>query len=166
MLEGIRIKQLQRRFDQRGSFTEIIREDWKDLLDEKLLQANLSITFPGFIRAWHSHRFGQNDYFIALSGVIKICAYDDKTKELSEIISTGQNLQIVRILGKYWHGFKALGNEQAGLLYFVNKLYDYEEPDEERKPWDDPTIVPKSVNGRTNDPRVGKPWDWNYPPHK
>jgi len=26
-----------------------------------------------------------------------------------------------------------------------------------RRPWNDPTIIPKSINGRTDDPRVGKP---------
>jgi dTDP-4-dehydrorhamnose 3,5-epimerase len=166
VLEGIKIKQLQRRPDERGSFTEIIREDWEDILGEKFLQANLSITFPGIIRAWHRHNRGQNDYFIALNGAIKICAYDDETKELSEIISMGQNPQIVRVPGKYWHGFKALGTEQAWLLYFVNELYDYTNPDEERRPWNDPNLIPTTINGRTDDPRAGKPWDWNYPPHK
>jgi len=166
MLEGIKMKQLQRRPDERGSFTEIIREDWEDILSEKFLQANLSITYPGIIRAWHRHNRGQIDYFVVLNGVIKICVYDDETRELSEIISTGLNPQIVRVPGKYWHGFKALGTEQAWLLYFVNKLYDYANPDEERRPWNDPNLIPTTINGRTDDLRTGKPWNWNYPPHK
>jgi len=40
----------------------------------------------------------------------------------------------------------------------MNKLYDYDNPDEIRRPWNDP-IVPESINGRTDDPKVGKPWD-------
>ena len=43
---------------------------------------------------------------------------------------------------------------------------DYCNPDEERRPWNDQTIIPKSINSTKNDPRVAKPWDWNYPPHK
>jgi dTDP-4-dehydrorhamnose 3,5-epimerase len=167
MLEGIKIKPLKRRFDERGSFLELMRRDWKELFKEdNIVQANLSITYPDIIRAWHRHLRGQVDYFIALRGAIKLCAYNEETSELNEIISTGSNLQIVRVPGKYWHGFKVIGSEPAWLLYFVNKLYNYEEPDEERRPWNDPTIVPKSINGKTDDPRVGKPWDWNYPPHK
>ncbi|NQE53173.1 hypothetical protein C5S29_06235, partial [ANME-1 cluster archaeon GoMg3.2] len=46
------------------------------------------------------------------------------------------------------------------------RLYDYENPDEERRPWDDPTIVPKRINGRTDDERCNKPWDWFYRPYK
>ncbi len=74
--------------------------------------------------------------------------------------------QLVRIPRHYWHGFKAIGTEPAYLIYFVSRLYDYENPDEIRRPWNDPSIVPKSINGRKDDPRVGKPWDWFYPPHK
>jgi len=167
MLEGIRIKPLKRRPDERGFFTEIIRKDQKALLGEdKLVQANLSISYPGIIRAWHRHLRGQTDYFIVLKGALKICAYDEESRELDEILSTGQDLQIVRVPGIYWHGFKVVGNEPAWLLYFVNKLYDHENPDEERRPWNDSTIIPKSINGRTDDPRIGRPWDWHHPPHK
>ncbi len=167
MLTGIVVKPIKRAPDERGSFAEVMRKDWKDLFgDDEVAQANLSITYPDMIRAWHRHRKGQTDYFLALSGAIKICAFDEKTKELNEIVSTGQIPQIVRMPGHYWHGFKALGNEPAMLLYFTTKMYDYANPDEERKPWNDTKIVPKSVNGKKDDPRVGKPWDWNYPPHK
>ena len=167
MLEGVQIKPLERKFDERGFFLELMRKDWKELFKEdNLVQANLSITYPGIIRAWHRHLRGQIDYFIALKGAIKICAYNEETGELNEIISTGNDPQIVRVPEKYWHGFKVISNQPAWLLYFVNKLYDYEKPDEERRPWNDPTIMPKKINGKTNDPRIGKPWDWNYPPHK
>lgn len=167
MLTGIRIKPIKRLSDERGFFTEIMRKDWKDLFgDDAVAQSNLSFTYPNNIRAWHRHLRGQTDYFIALKGAIKICAYDEKTGELTEIISTGQDLQTVRMPGHYWHGFKAFGNEPALLLYFTTKLYDSTNPDEERRQWNDPTLIPKSINGKKEDPRVGKPWDWNYPPHK
>lgn len=144
-----------------------MREDWKDLFgDDKVCQANVSVTYPAVIRAWHKHVKGQTDYFVALKGAIKICAYDEKTAELNEIVSTGTDLQVVRMPGHYWHGFKAIGNEPAMLLYFTTKLYDSANPDEERKPWNDTAIVPTSVNGDKNDPRVGKPWDWKFPPHR
>ena len=165
MLKGISIKPLRRFYDERGSFAEVMRIDWKDFWGEdKIVQANLS-SYPGMVRAWHRHLRGQVDYFLVLKGSLKICAYDDETKELDEIIS-GRDLQIVRIPGHYWHGFKVLGNEIAFLVYFTTKLYDYENPDEERRPWNDPTIVPKLINGRRDDPRVGKAWDWFAPPYK
>jgi dTDP-4-dehydrorhamnose 3,5-epimerase len=167
MLKGIAIKPIKRLADERGFFMEILRIDWKDIIaEDKISQANISVTYPGVIRAWHKHLEGQTDYLIALEGAIKICAYDEKTEELNEIISTGKDIQIVSMPGHYWHGYKALGDKPATLLYFTTHLYDYAAPDEERKHWNDPAITPKSINGKTNDPRVGKPWDWNQPPHK
>jgi dTDP-4-dehydrorhamnose 3,5-epimerase len=167
VLKGITIKPIIRLADERGFFSEIMREDWRGIFaEDKVVQANLSVTYPTVIRAWHRHLKGQTDYFIALKGAIKICAYDEKTEELTEIISTGNDMQMVRVPGHYWHGFKVIGNEPAMLLYFTTNLYDSANPDEERRPWHDPSVVPKSVNGRKDDPRVGKPWDWNFPPHR
>ena len=167
MLKGIIVKPLKRFFDERGSFTELMRTDWKEILGEdKIVQANFSVSYPEIVRAWHRHLRGQVDYFLVLKGALKICAYEDESQELDEIISTSQNLQIVRIPGHYWHGFKVIGNETAFLLYFTNRLYDYKNPDEERRPWNDPTITPKIINGKKDDPRVGKPWNWFHAPYK
>ena len=166
MLPGIVVKPLKRFADERGFFTEIMRRDWSDIFGDEIVQANLSISYPGVVRAWHKHERGQVDYFVVVKGALKICAYDDEKQELTEIVSTGDNLQVVRIPGHYWHGFKALGVEPAMLVYFVSRLYDYENPDEVRRPWNDETIVPKTINGKTDDPRCNKPWDWFYPPHK
>jgi dTDP-4-dehydrorhamnose 3,5-epimerase len=167
MLKGIRIKPIERLKDERGFFTEVMRKDWKDLFaDDIIAQANLSLTYPNIIRAWHRHLKGQTDYFLVLKGLIKICLFDEKIREIDEIISSALDLQVVRVPGHFWHGFKALDNEPAMLLYFTTNLYDHVNPDEERRPWNDPTIIPKIINGKKDDTRVGKPWDWNYPPHK
>jgi dTDP-4-dehydrorhamnose 3,5-epimerase len=167
MLNGIKVKPIVRLLDERGFFCEVMRTDWKDLFEEdKIEQGNHSFTYPNIIRAWHKHLKGQVDYFLALKGSIKIGVFDEKTNELNEIVSSGLNLQIVRVPGHYWHGFKALGDEPAMLIYFTTNLYDPTNPDEERRPWNDPTLIPKSINGKKDDARVGKPWDWNYPIHK
>jgi len=166
MLPGITVKPLKPIPDERGFFTEAMRTDWKDLFQEdNIAQANVSMSYPSVIRAWHRHKRGQTDYFLVLKGAIKICAYDEKAQELNEVVSTEKNLQIVRVPGSYWHGFKVVSNKPAMLLYFTTRLYDPSNPDEERRPWDDPTLVPKSINGKKSDLRVGKPWNWNRPPH-
>lgn len=167
MFQEIKVKPLKRLFDERGSFTELMKADWKDILGEdQIIQANFSTSYPGIVRAWHRHLRGQIDYFTVLTGSLKICIFDDESQELYEIVSSDKNLQIVRVPGQYWHGFKVVGNETANLVYFVNKLYDSKNPDEERRPWNDPSIIPKSINGRSADERVGKIWDWFAPPHK
>jgi len=167
MLEGVKIYDLKKFPDERGFFSEILRQNWKDLLgDEWIAQANLSYTYPGIVRAWHRHLRGQLDYFIVAKGDMKICAYDDETKQLDEIIASEHKLQVVRIPGHYWHGTKTIGNEPSLTIYFVTRLYNYKKPDEERRPWNDPTIIPTEINGKKDDPRGGEPWNWFSPPHK
>jgi dTDP-4-dehydrorhamnose 3,5-epimerase len=165
MLPGIIIRPLKRFADERGFFTEIMRSDWTDVFQDEVCQANMSISYPGIVRAWHKHEKGQFDRFLVIKGALKICAYDDETRELDEVVSTAENPQVVRIPGHYWHGFKVAGNEPAILVYFVNRLYDYKNPDEVRRPWNDPAIIPKSINGRA-DERCGRQWDWLYAPYK
>ncbi len=162
-MEGIKVYELNRIIDERGSFTEILRSDWTELFgDEKIQQSNLSISYPGMIRAWHRHAKGQIDYYVVIKGTVKICVFDnDKNSKtfgnLTEIISSDQKLQVVRVPGHYWHGIKTLGNETSMLVYFINNLYDYENPDEERSPWNNSEII---------DPQTKLSFDWNKPPHK
>ena len=166
MLPGIVIKPLKRFADERGFFTEIMRTDWVDLFQDQVVQANMSYSYPGMIRAWHRHERGQVDHFLAVKGSLKICAYDDETRELDEIVSSGEVPQVVRVPGHYWHGFRVVGDEPALLVYFVNKLYDYSDPDESRRSWDDPSVVPLKINGRSDNPRCNLPWDWFFLPYK
>jgi len=171
-LPGVKIASLERFPDERGTFTEIMRKDWKELLEgDSIAQVNLSITHPGIIRAWHRHKRKQVDYFLVLKGSLKVCIYDDQENSptkghLVEAVLSEHKMQILRVPGKYWHGLKVLGHEPACLLYFVNNLYDYADPDEERRPWNDPNMIPAVINGKKADPRIGKPWDWNYLPHR
>ena len=146
-----------------------MRQDWTDIIGEPVVQANMSFTYPNIVRAWHRHLRGQVDVFLVLDGALKICAYDDASHKLVEVIGTSRKPTLVRVPGHYWHGFKAVSAgaaEGALLMYFVNRLYDAKDPDEERRPWNDPAIVPAEINGSKNDPRVGRAWDWFYPPHK
>jgi dTDP-4-dehydrorhamnose 3,5-epimerase len=165
MLPGIIVRPLKRFADERGFFTEIMRNDWIDVFGDDVSQANMSISYPGVVRAWHKHEKGQIDRFLVVKGALKICAYDDETQELDEIVSTGENLQVVRVPGCYWHGFKVVGNETATLVYFANRLYCHSDPDEIRRPWNDPTVVPALINGRKDD-RCGIAWDWFANPFK
>jgi dTDP-4-dehydrorhamnose 3,5-epimerase len=152
--------------DERGFFSEALRQDWQTFINEWIAQVNLSYSYPNIVRAWHRHLKGQVDYFLVLKGAMKICCYDEETGNLAEIIASEQNPMIVRVPGKYYHGTKTVSDVPSLTMYFVNRLYNYKEPDEERIAWNDSRIAPLAINGNRNDPRVNKPWDWFYPPHK
>ena len=165
-LEGVRTYDINILPDERGYFAEALRQDWSDFINEPVVQANLSYSYPGMVRAWHRHLRGQVDYFLVIKGAAKICAYDEKTRKLAEVIASGAKPTLVRIPGHYLHGTRAIGNEPSLTIYFVNRLYNPRNPDEERRLWNDPAIIPSEINGQKNDPRVNLPWDWFYPPHK
>ena len=166
-LEGVRVRELKLLPDERGFFAEALRRDWGELVEgEWMAQANLSYSYPNVVRAWHRHLRGQINYFLVLKGAMKICAYEEGSGRMAEIIACAEKPSVVRIPGRYWHGTKTVSHEPSLTVYFVTKLYDYANPDEERRPWNDPSIVPKEINGRRDDPRCNKPWDWFAPPHK
>jgi dTDP-4-dehydrorhamnose 3,5-epimerase len=108
MLPGVKVYELKKSPDERGFFSEIFREDWKDFIEnDHVAQANFSMSYPGMIRAWHRHNRGQVDYLIVLRGAQKICVYDDAEKSkskggLDEIIASGERLQAVRVPGHYF----------------------------------------------------------------
>ncbi|MGB9675846.1 MAG: dTDP-4-dehydrorhamnose 3,5-epimerase family protein [Candidatus Bathyarchaeales archaeon] len=166
-LKGVKVQEINVIPDERGFFAEALRQDWKDLIEEEwVVQVNISYSYPNVVRAWHKHERGQVDYFLVLKGAMKICAYEEETGKMVEIIASGEKPSIVRIPGKYLHGTKTVSNTPSLTVYFVTKLYDYKNPDEIRRPWNDPKIIPTEINGRKDDSRVGKPWDWFHPPHK
>ena len=144
--------------DERGFVSEIFRSNWSEFFgNDYPKQINISKSKPGVIRAWHRHKNNQIDFFTVLKGKMKICVYDDNKKsstfgKLVEIIADENNLQIIKVPGHFWHGTKTIGLESSYTIYFINNLYNYENPDEERMPWNDQSVI---------DPITKKPYDWN-----
>ena len=165
-LVGVKTYDLNILPDERGLFAEILRQDWHEFIDEWIMQANFSYSYPNVVRAWHKHLRGQVDYFLVSRGAMKICAYDEASSKFVEVIASGDKPVLVRIPGHYMHGMKTISSEPSLAVYFVTRLYDYKNPDEERRPWNDPDVIPSEINGNKNDHRVNQPWDWFYPPHK
>ena len=118
-----------------------------------------------FVRAWHRHLIGQVDCFV-VGESMKIYAFDDGGRSLVEVVASADRPQVVRIPGHRGHGTKTICHKPSLTVYFVTGLYDYKSPDEERRAWNDPTIVSASINGRADDPRAGKSWEWLFPAHK
>jgi dTDP-4-dehydrorhamnose 3,5-epimerase len=173
LIDGLRVRGIKKNVDERGYFAELLREDWKDFLgNDRIVEFSLSHSNAGVIRAWHRHGRGQNDYVLCIRGSIKECVFDDRSGsatrgELDELVLDGSGeLQIARIVGACWHGYMVVGRKPAMVLYGVTQLYDYGNPDEQRRPWKDKAIVPTSINGRAGDPRNGKPYDWKAALHK
>lgn len=153
-IHDVQLRDLQVNADERGHLVEVYREDW-DAYDISPEMSYYSMTYPGIIRAWHRHLKGQIDHFVCPRGRIKIGIYDERkdspTKgELDTFVIGEHNQQVVRIPGDCWHGFKTIDAEPSILINYPTELYDYEDPDEERIPYDTDRI----------------PLDWNESPHE
>lgn len=136
LIEGIEVKELKKNVDERGFLCEILRKDW-GMFDE-FAMTYASVTYPGIVRAWHRHpRTKQKDIFCVVRGMAKIVVYDDRESSptkglLNEFVLGEDNMILLKIPGECWHGFKALGTNPVVFLNFPTKLYNYENPDEER----------------------------------
>ncbi len=136
MIDGTVIRPLKRHPDERGHLIEVLRSDWDDIF-KGFAMSYVSKTYPGVVRAWHRHpRTRQRDTFAVLQGMAKIVVYDPDTGDLDEHFVGEDNPVLLSFDGSKWHGFKAIGDKPCLLINFPTKLYDYEDPDEERLPHD------------------------------
>jgi len=138
LIERVKIKQLKMNADERGMLMEILRED--DEIFERFGQVYVALNYPGVIRAWHYHKL-QNDFFVVVRGMIKVALYDARedssTKgEVNEFFLGEQNNILLRIPVGVMHGYKTIGVVPSLLLNFPTRVYNQDEPDEYRLPYD------------------------------
>lgn len=142
MIEGVKVKQLHINVDERGSLMEILRSD--DEIFEKFGQVYVSLNYPNVIRAWHYHK-KQDDLFVVVKGMVKVALYDCRSdsptkNELNEFFLGERNNILLKIPRGVMHGYKTIGTEPSLLLNFPTELYNREEPDEYRVPYDSKDI--------------------------
>lgn len=142
MIEGVRVKPLRVHCDERGRLMEILRRD--DELFEAFGQVYLTTAYPGVVKAWHYHRL-QTDYFCAVQGMFKIVLFDSREDSatrgaVNEFFAGEHNPLLIRIPRLVLHGFKNIGTHEALLINIPTEVYNYEEPDEQRLSWQDPSV--------------------------
>lgn len=138
MIEGVAVRELRQIHDERGYLMEMLRSDWPEF--EKFGQCYVTTANPGVVKGWHYHKL-QTDHFIVLRGSAKVVCYDDrkdsKTKgDVDEFFPGERNPLLIKIPPGVLHGFKAVGSEPVYLVNLPTRLYNYEEPDEYRLPYD------------------------------
>ena len=136
MIQGVEIKQLTPRADERGFLMELLRSD--DAIFTKFGQCYVSMNYPGVVRAWHWHE-KQDDFFVVVKGMIKVGLYDMRegspTRGEANEFYLGQNNNIVlKIPVGVVHGYKTVGTEPSLLINFPSEVYNPEAPDEYRLP--------------------------------
>ncbi|HUG17053.1 MAG TPA: dTDP-4-dehydrorhamnose 3,5-epimerase family protein [Thermomicrobiales bacterium] len=142
LIDGVETKRLSTHADERGSLTELLRND--DPIFEGFGQCYVSMSYPGVIRGWHYHK-KQIDYFTCVRGMIKVPLYDIREGSpthgvLNEFFIGEENRIVVKIPIGVLHGFKNIGAKPCYLINFPTMPYDPADPDEYRIPFDSPDI--------------------------
>ena len=142
MIDGVVVKPLRVIPDERGFLMEMLRSD--DEVFERFGQAYVTAAYPGVVKGWHYHR-KQTDHFVCVNGMAKVVLYDARENsptrgQVQEFFMGERNPILLKIPPLVMHGFKAIGTTMAMIVNFPTELYNYQEPDEHRVPWDSKEI--------------------------
>jgi dTDP-4-dehydrorhamnose 3,5-epimerase len=142
MIEGVRIKELKRFCDDRGYFQELLRDDDEWL--EPFGQTSFTLSYPGIIKAFHWHKHQDDIWFVA-SGNAQVVLHDlrdgSPSQGRTEVLYAGEKNPILIMIPRgVAHGYKVLGAEPLMLFYHTNRAYNPAAPDEQRIPYNDPSI--------------------------
>jgi len=143
MIAGVVLKDCVVHSDDRGMLLEVIRDD--EPVFKEVKQTTYTVSYPGVIKAFHWHR-RQWDIWFFPSGNAQVVLYDMRegspTKGRTEVYYMGErHPRVIAIPPGIAHGYRVLGSQPAALLYHTTEHYDAKDPDEERIPFDDPTIA-------------------------
>ena len=141
-IQDVVIKKLITHSDDRGYFREVVRED--EPLLRHFGQSSITKTYPGVIKAFHWHH-NQDDVWYVVDGMARVVLYDRRpgspTAGLTQVIYAGEDNPVVILIPcGIAHGYQVLGNKPVVLFYHVTQAYNPADPDEQRIPFDDPTI--------------------------
>jgi len=142
MIEGVIVKKLRVMPDERGFLIELLRSDEEAF--KEFGQVYLTTCYPGVVKGWHYHK-KQMDNFICVKGMAKVVLYDNRENsptygEVNEFFIGEQNYSRITIPPMVIHGFKGVSKEMAYIINCPNKLYNYDNPDEYRLPFDSDEI--------------------------
>jgi dTDP-4-dehydrorhamnose 3,5-epimerase len=144
-IKDIQIIELKNNVGEEGDLSEIFRLDDQSKLelipDFQLKQINRTRVFQNSIKAWHIH-FNQDEIWYVLPSFHLVVGLwdlrqDSPTSGQSEkIVLGGGNSRILYIPRGVAHGSVNYSNQPTELFYFINQLFDVNQPDEKRIPWD------------------------------
>ena len=138
-IDGVKYRLTRPVSHHHGHLTEAFRLDW-GVTDVPVVQVNVTVTFPGRIRAWGIHRLTVDRLFAATGSLCIVC-YDGRRGSatfgcVNEFMLGERNQGLVVIPPGVYHGWKNIGNDEAAIISMPSQLYQYEEPDRWELPWD------------------------------
>lgn len=142
MIHGVVTHKLRLIPDERGRLMEILRNDWELYLQPA--QIYMTTNYPGVVKAWHFHK-KQTDQVTCVKGMIKLALYDSRQDspthgQVQEFFIGEHNPMLIQIPAGVYHGWKCVSESESVVVNCPTELFNYENPDEQRAAWDDPSI--------------------------
>lgn len=125
MTNKIDVKELKSFFDDEGELFETLRAD-DSFYGGTFGQNLVSIVNPGIIKGFHKHR-EQTEYTTCAKGNILYIAVTEIHKKkplIQKFIIGEENRILIKTPPGIWHGYKALNDKEAIVLYTMDKPYD------------------------------------------
>lgn len=116
---------IEKRVDDRGWLAELVNSSFGNIG-----HVYVTTCLPGVVKAWHRHE-KQTDRFILLSGRLMV-GLNNGSEIKSVVLMPFESVLVIH--PGVWHGFTALGKEEAVVLNCTDLPYD--PTDELRMPAD------------------------------
>ncbi len=129
MIDGVKITQLKKISDHRGSVLPMLRSDSK--VFESFGEIYFSTIFNKSIKAWHLHKKAVLNY-ACIKGKVKLVLFDDRKNsrsfgKYSEYILTPNEYFLITIPPFIWNGFKGLDASESIVANCINLPHDENE---------------------------------------
>ena len=121
----VEIKALSQFCDERGWLTEIFASDDNS---KKIKKIHFAVSKPGAVRGNHYHK-NRTEWLCVTSGTGKILLEDICTYERQELIVTGDDPFLVKILPGTVHAIENITDAPLHILVIVNEKPDPDNPD-------------------------------------
>ena len=138
-IEGVQYRLARPVSHHDGRLTEAFRDDW-EITNFPVVQVNLTVTFPGRVRAWGIHQHTVDRLFAATGSLCIVCCDGRRNSStfgsVNEFMLGETNQGLVVIPAGVFHGWKNIGTDEATIVSMPSRLYDHNGPDRWELPWD------------------------------
>lgn len=121
------------------TFKDTRGKSWFDIVPETKGQIDITISYPGTVRAFHYHK-EKTEWMFVVQGEYKFVLITEEKLtvengyENKEIVYLSQG-DVIKIKPGAWHGYQVLGNQPGIIMEYASHKHDLKEPDDYRKPW-------------------------------
>ena len=143
LIDGVIAREVLHVPRDHGVITELYRSEW-DGTGMPVVHAYQSRLYPGAIGAWSCHARTIDRLFVN-DGELKVVLYDGREGsttfgQVNEIYAGNARPTLLIVPIGVWHGLQNLGSDDALIINFPTRAYDYGDPDHYRLPFDTPEI--------------------------